>query len=278
MAGATLSLSTNAFAEDDLPDALHWAGRLGLKAVEIGPRHAAMLHGAPDLAAEAADALRRGGVRMGSLHAWAQVDGLAEVCPTAHALGAGLVVVHCGHERLTQDFDATVATVRRWTGWCAERGVQLTVENSSIQPLEPFVRLFDAVDGLGLTLDVKHAYKPQRLGLMYEDYFARLADRVMNFHVSGVDPSRDVLGDGVPPGRDRVDWQGLNHRLRARRYAGLITIEWHLPTYLPEVERQAAYADIAAHSAEETTLSRRLSRYAVDFFAEQFAAVLDPAP
>ena len=45
-----------------------------------------------------------------------------------------------------------------------QRGVTLTVENSSKQKLELFARLFESVPDLKMTLDVKHAYKPRLLG------------------------------------------------------------------------------------------------------------------
>lgn len=271
---ATLSWSTGTFPEDELEPALRWADRIGVEAVEVSPRHAPAIR----------ERFQRGEgwqnparVRLASLHAWTQAEGLAEVCPTAQRLGVAVIVVHCPHERLTADFEGQAAQVREWTAWCRDHGLVLSVENSSRQPLEPFVHLFEAVPDLSLTLDVKHAYKPETLGLTYVDYLKPLGERVVNFHVSGVDRSRDELGDGTPPGRDHIDWAGLCAELLRRRYDGLITVELSINRDLPPDQLAAAYADLPAPpGVERPSLSQRLSFYGIQFFRKQFAPLLAP--
>jgi sugar phosphate isomerase/epimerase len=271
MTRAALSWSTVTFPPGDLDAALEWAAWMQVP-VELGPAHAreAARHRAaqtgwrppPD-------------VRLASLHAWCDVDGLAEVCPAAEGLRAPLIVVHGRHEALVRDFAGAVEHVRCWTQWCAERGIVLSVENSSRQPLRPFLDLFEAVPDLRFTLDVKHAYKPETLGLTYVDYLRPLGERIVNFHVSGVDRARDELGDGVPPGRDHIDWSALSADLAARQYGGLITVELNLPD-LPAADLAAAYADLPTPpGVAAPSVSQRLAWYGVQFFSREFSPVLD---
>lgn len=276
MGDATLSLSTNAFAPDRLDACLQFAAALGLAGVEVGPRHGEGLHESPDAFEEARTAFRRLGIRPLSVHAYGKRTAypLGDVCAFAERLGAGLVVVHCRHEALVEEFEAQVAHLTKWHDWCRERDMTLTVENSSIQPLEPFVRLFEAVPDLKLTLDVKHAYKPEKLGLTHVDYLRELGDRCANFHISGIDRSREPLGDGCPPGNDHVDWAALAADLARRRYAGLITIELNLPTYLSLEEQEAAYGDLPPADDALPTISHRLAKHAVGFFHRVLAPVV----
>jgi sugar phosphate isomerase/epimerase len=235
---ARLSLSTVAFPAHSLPDALAWAARLPVAGVELGRDHAAELWRSPPAREAALDLCRRLRLPILSLHAWTQVEGLGDVCPLARDLGAGLIVVHCPHAALERDAAAQAELLRRWHAWCCEAGLTLTVENASRQPLEPFARLFRDVPGLAFTLDVKHAYKPETLGLTHADYLRALGDRVANLHVSGIDRARDELGDGIPPGRDAVDWSQLAGDLAQRHYAGLVTVEWAYPaTSIPPRSR-----------------------------------------
>ncbi len=275
MAHATLSYSTQVFAADTLSAALAWAKRLGLSAVEVGKDHAERLHGSPEARVGARRTADELGIRLASLHAWTEVDGLPEVCPTAHDLGAGLIVVHCRDDRIEGEFDATVAALARWCDWCAERGVTLTVENSSRQRLEPFARLFRAVPALRMTLDVKHAYKPLLLGRTHVDYMRELGDRASNFHMLGIDPSRDDdLGDGIPAGHEPpgLSWRQLADDLADRRYDGLITAECSI--HVPAERVEELYFDLAPPDGEARGLAHRLSRHNVRFFAGLFARVL----
>jgi sugar phosphate isomerase/epimerase len=274
-ARATLALSTVAFPADQLTDCLQWAAHLHLAAVEIGPHHGPLLRDSPEAAQSAVEQARRLGLVFSSLHAWTQVEGLADVCPTAARLGARRIVVHSRHERLLAAFDQEVAALRHWIPWCARRGVIVTVENSSRQPLEPFCRLFEALPDLRLTLDVKHACKPETLGLTHADYLARLAGRLANLHISGIDRSRDdLLGDGTPPGSDLVDWRRLAADLAALGYGGPITIEWHPPADLTPAQIEEGYGRYEAKDPAETTMHRRVSRYVVEYFREHLAAAL----
>jgi len=277
MSKATLSLSTNAFAPDQLVSCLDFAAELGLAGVEVGPWHAERLHESPDEFEEARAAFRRMGVRPLSVHAYGKRKPypLSDVCAFTERLGAGLIVVHCRHDALVEDFDAQVAHLTEWHEWCIERGIVLTVENSSIQPLAPFVRLFEAVPELRLTLDVKHAYKPETLGLTHVDYMRELGDRCANFHISGIDRSREPLGDGCPPGNDHVDWAVLAADLARRDYAGLITIELILPSSMTAEEQEAAYYDLPPAGDALPTISHRLARHGVDFFLRAFAPVIE---
>ena len=269
---ATLSVSTNVFPPAELLDCLEFCAKLGMAAVEVGPRN--RLDGDSRTLAGALAAFDLFGVRPLSMHAWTQVEGLEEVCEFAPKLGTGLIVVHCRHEKITGDFANQVAMLTHWDAWCRRRGIVLTVENSSKQPLEPFVELFEAIPGLRLTLDVKHAYKPETLGLTHKDYMAKLADRLANFHISGIDRARDELGDGCPPGNDAVDWTELADDLSGRQYGGLITMELNFPAYLTPERREELYSDLPPVSNELPTLGHRLMKHAVDYYREALAPCL----
>jgi sugar phosphate isomerase/epimerase len=273
---ATLSYSTEVFSTQPFDAAIRWAQMLGLAAMEVGRRHAEQLHNSPQARERAMSLWAQCRVRPASLHAWTGIDGLDQVCPTAAGLGAGLVVVHCRHEELQADLAACVKTVARWVDWCNQHHVTLTVENSSRQPLRPFVDLFAAVPGLKLTLDVKHAYKPQLLGLTHADYLAPLGDRLANMHLVGIDPARDDLGDAIPAGNDPIDYSELAADLLRRNYRGLITVESCWPD-LPEHMIESSYFDLLPQAGDEPTIAHRLSRHNVRFFAGKFARVIAPA-
>ena len=176
-ARSRLQLGTQVFPPDEVPAGLRWAGRLGIGGVEIGPDTAKAMRDSSGERSAILSALRAGGFAGWSLHAWTQVDGLEEVCAFAVEIGAALVVVHCPHASLCADFDGQVRLLRQRLAWCRERNVILTVENASRQPLSPFLEVFEAVDGLRATLDIKHAYKPDLLGLTHKDYLPRLGPR-----------------------------------------------------------------------------------------------------
>ncbi len=271
MGTARLSLSTVAFRAGELVPALKLAARLGLAGVEVGPAHAAELRGSPQDFEDARAAFARLDLRPLSLHAWRHVDGLEEICPFAVELGAGLIVVHCPHEAIVAGLEAQASVLRRWNAWCRERGITLTVENASRQPLEPFAELFRAMPGLAMTLDVKHAYKPETLGLTHADYLRELGERVANLHLCGIDRSCEALGDGCPPGRDAVDWAELARDLASRGYAGLATVELSYPGHLTPGEIEAAYAGLRPAAIACTGLSERLAARGVEFFRSELA-------
>lgn len=275
MGQARLNLSTVAFRAGELVPALEWAARLGLAGVEIGPGHAEELRRSAEAKRAALEAFERLGLRPLSLHAWTQAEGLGEVCPFAAEIGAGLIVVHCPHQAIVAGLEAQAAELRRWDGWCRERGVALTVENASRQPLAPFVELFRAVPMLAMTLDIKHAYKPETLGLTHADYLRELAPRVANLHLCGIDRSREELGDGTPPGRDAVDWEEIARDLAARGYAGLATVELSYPGHLSPDRIESAYADLRPATPDAENVSQRLSAWGVEFFRQKLVAVLE---
>jgi sugar phosphate isomerase/epimerase len=274
VSAARLSLSTAAFRAGELLPALEWAAKLGLAGVEIGPEHAEELRRSPETRREALATFERLGLRPLSLHAWKEVDGLGEVCPFAAELGAGLIVVHCPDQAIVAGLGAQAAALRRWDGWCRERGITLTVENASRQPLDPFVELFRAVPDLAMTLDIKHAYKPETLGLTHADYLRELGGRVANLHLCGIDRARDELGDGTPPGRDAVDWDELARDLAARGYAGLATVELAYPEHLSPDAMERAYADLRPAAPGAQDVSQRLSAWGVEFFREKLSTLL----
>jgi len=277
MDGATLSISTVVFPQAEVlcTEQLAWLERLGVTCVELSKDDGPLCRQSPGLLEDVRRLAAQHRIRIGSLHAWSGLAGVMEACETAAELGAGLVVVHSPHRGLESDFEGEVARARAYAGWCLDHGVVPTVENSSVQPLEPFVRLFEAVPELKLTLDVKHACKPETLGLTHVDYLRPLGDRVVNFHVSGINRARDPLtGDGTPPGDDLVDWGEFAEDLRRRSYSGLITIESHLPNYLSPEEQEQAYADLPDVDTKENTVSQRLSSYVVGFYRRRLAAAL----
>jgi sugar phosphate isomerase/epimerase len=277
MSGATLSISTVVFPENELPGdrAFAWLQRIGLRSAEVGPDHARRIHASEADRTALQDSARSHEVRLASLHAWTRLVGVEGPCETAAAVGAGRVVVHAPHDALASAFSEQVELGRRYVERCGDLGLIPTVENSSKQPLGPFVRLFEALPGLKLTLDVKHACKPETLGLTHADYLRELGDRVANLHVSGINRARDpVTGDGTPPGDDLVCWSELAADLAERGYAGPITIETHLPNYLSVAEQEAAYADLPDVDTPENTISERLSAYAAAFYRRRLARAL----
>ncbi len=276
---ATLSYSTHIFKRETFEQAIDWVRKLGLTSVEIGRTHAEQMHQSAEASRSAIASLDAHGVRPGSLHAWGHLPEvcLGDVCRTTEQVGASLIVVHAPHQYLVEHMDAAVAELSEWDAWCRDRDIILTVENSSTQPIEVFCRLFEALPSLRLTLDVKHAYKPQRFGLTHLDYMRELGDRVANFHVLGIDPQRDdPLGDGLPTGRepDDVSYPDLAADLVDRGYDGLITIETSI-NYTESMEYlQEAYAEVEALSPDEL-LPCRLSRHNARFFADVFAPAIE---
>ncbi|MCX7591365.1 MAG: sugar phosphate isomerase/epimerase [Kiritimatiellae bacterium] len=276
MGGALLSLSTNAFPANALTECLEYVAHLGLAGVEVGSQHAERLALSPLELEHTLTLFRTLNLRPLSVHAFKGygVSRLERLCDFAHRLGTGLIVVHCRHEEIVENPSFCADMLRRWNDWCRERGIILTVENSSIQPIQEFVRLFRAVPGLQLTLDVKHAYKPEKLGLTHEDYIRELGDRLANLHVSGIDRTREELGDGCPPGRDHVDWCSLAAALAARNYSGLVTMELTLPTWLSQEEQEQAYYDLPPASSECPTISHRLVLHGTRYFGRALRSCL----
>lgn len=274
MGKATLSLSTNVFAPNDLADCLACAARLGLSGVEVGPRNAQQLYESEEERRLARAVFERWNLRPHSVHAWTGTDGLPDVCPFTAAVGGRVIVVHCPDKEIESDFAGRVALLRTWDAWCRDRNIVLTVENASQQRLAVFARLFDALPALRLTLDIKHAYKPETLGTTHEDFLGVLAPRLANIHISGIDRAREALGDGCPPGRDAVDWRKLADTLLQTDYAGLITIELSLPLWMDETEREPLYPDLPLATPEEPTLAHRLAGHGVRYFRKQLAAAL----
>jgi sugar phosphate isomerase/epimerase len=272
---ATLGLSTNCFLPDRLVECLECAAALGLAGVEVGPRNAVRLAESGEEYREARDTFERLGLRKLSVHAWTQVDGLEQVCPFVQGFGGELIVVHSPPEKLDADFDGEVRELTRWDGWCRERGITLTVENSSRQVCGQFGELFRAVPGLRATLDVKHAYKPETLGTTHRDFWPHLAERLANLHISGVNRSRDELGDGCPPSDDdNVDWRELGRDLAGIGYAGVLTAELTFPRHLGDEEIVRAYWDLGEADPDFPTLMHRLARNGVGYFRETLAPAL----
>ncbi len=279
MGSATLSVSTVVFPENEVlcNKHLEWLRSLGVESVEMSSDDGRACHDDRDTLDDVRRTADRAAVRLASMHAWCDLNGVDAVCRTAAELGVGLVVVHCRHDDLTAAFERQVELARAYVRQCSELGIVPTVENSSRQPIEPFAALFEAVPELKLTLDVKHACKPETLGLTHKDYLQRLGDRAANFHVSGINRARDpVTGDGTPPGDDLIDWHELAEDLARRGYSGLITIESHLPSYLSREEQEEAYADLPDVATPENTIPERLSSYVVGFYREHLDAALAP--
>jgi sugar phosphate isomerase/epimerase len=276
VSGATLSLSTNCFLPDRLGECLECAARLGLAGTELGPRNAIRLFESAEERRAALAAYERLNLRRLSIHAWTQVDGLEEACPFAAEVGGELVVVHSPPQKLDADFDVEVRELTRWNAWCREKGIVLTVENGSKQICAQFAELFAAVPDLRLTLDVKHAYKPETLGTTHRDFMARISDRLANLHVSGVNRSRDELGDGCPPSDDdNVDWRKFAARLAELGYAGVATAELTFPRHLTSDEIEKAYWDLGKPEPGFPTLMHRLARNGVGYFRDALGPALE---
>jgi len=274
-ASATLSLSTGVFRQDGLLAGLEWSQRLGLRAVELFPAHARQFQGSEEFRRQVRAKAAECGIRLASIHPKDDLDILPEVCPLAAECRIGMVVVHCKPKRLKEDFAGTVEQASRWAKWCADHGVILAVENASRVELGAFVRLFQAVPELCCTLDIKHAYKPKRFGWTHEDFLRALYDRIRNFHILARHPD-DPLGDATPPGPvSLIDIPALAEELARRGYTGLLTIEVPLAD-LPDEKLPEAYEPfLPPPGPDETTLGRRISRHAVDYYRKQLAAVLE---
>lgn len=271
---ALLSLNTGAFPSDQWLEALEWSNKLAIDGIELSPDHAIKIWSDRDIRKTAQEIINKNKINLLSVHAWKHVEGLDEVCPFTNAIGSKLVVVHCSHDAITKQFEEQVKILRFWQEWCKSHDLILTVENSSFQPLEPFVELFSAVNGLKMTLDVKHAYKPERLGLTHKDYIAALGDRIANLHLSGIDRARDELGDGIPPGNDAVDWQLLAQELAKRKYQGIATIEWSYPDFLDDETIKATYCKFTLPNNHDFSVSQCLSAWCVKFYRDKLSIVL----
>ncbi len=146
---------------------------------------------------------------------------------TAQALGAGVIVVHaddlCPPGRETLD----AALARDVVAYAAERDVRIALENGQL----PFlVEALDAVDGLGVCLDVGHVYlTPEPL----ERFLAHLKPRLIHLHLQdilsegeqdlpGIPPDHYLLGSGGIP---RDDWALLAATLREIDYDGMAVFE-----------------------------------------------------
>ncbi|MCX7806417.1 MAG: hypothetical protein N3A38_14715 [Planctomycetota bacterium] len=136
------------------------------------------------------------------------------------------------------------------------------------------MELFRAVPGLAMTLDVRHACKPETLGLTHADCLCEPAPCIANLHVCGIDRSRKELGDSTPPGRDAVVWEDLARDLAALGYSGPVTVELAYPSHLDTADIERAYAGIRPSMPGAEDLSRRLSAWGVEFFREKFAVLL----
>ena len=276
MGKATLSLSTNVFPDDDLIGCLEWSAHLGLSGVEVGPRHGVQLYEDKAKLAEAKAAFDRLGTRPLSAHSFksATVEQLEMACNFAKELGAGLIVVHCRHEAIVEDLDNQAAMLRKWDDWCRERNIILTVENSSRQPVEDMVRLCEAVPGLRMTLDVRHACKPETMGMTHLDFLKVLGDKPANFHIAGINRAREELGDGTPPGDDLISWDRLASDLVGLDYSGIVTIELILPRHMTVAEQEKAYYDLPPATEKMPTIGHRLAAFGVKFFSEKLAPAL----
>jgi sugar phosphate isomerase/epimerase len=275
LANATLSLSTNCFVPQELEACLECVARLGLAGVEVGPRNAIRLFESAEEYAAAQRAFERLGLRKLSVHAWTGVEGLELVCPFVEKFGGELIVVHSPPDKLDADFEAEVRGLTRWDAWCRERDIILSVENSSRQICAQFGELFQAVPGLRATLDVKHAYKPETLGTTHRDFWPHLADRLANFHISGINRARDELGDGCPPSDDdNVNWREFCRDLTTIDYSGVLTAELSFPRHLSDEEIAKAYWDLGEAEEGFPTLKHRLARNGVAYFRERLGDVL----
>jgi len=275
VSGATLSLGTGCFPAERLGDCLECAARLGVAGLELAPGNASRLAASGEEFRSALAAFERLGLERFSVHSWTGVEGLEAVCRFAERFGCGLIVVHSPPEKLDADFGGQARALAAWDAWCRSKDIVLTVENSSMQLCAQFAELFAAVPGLRLTLDVKHAYKPEKLGTTHRDFLERLAGRLANFHISGVNRARDELGDGCPPSdADNVDWRAFGRDLAARGYSGLVTAELIFPDHLSGAGIEAAYRDLGAPEPEFPTLMHRLARSGVRYFREALAPAL----
>ena len=97
-----------------------------------------------------------------------------------------------------------------------------------------------------------------------------MGDRLANFHLLGIDPTRDdLLGDAIPAGNDPIEYADIAADLARRNYAGLLTVE-SSNAGLPDDQVASAYFDLPPVANDEPTISHRLSRHNVAFFRAKF--------
>ncbi len=223
---AQLSLGLCILPDMSAAESVRWASEAGYGAVEISRAQGPVLLRSEKERRELLEAARANDVRLASLHAWGYSGtALRDSVTVACELPVEFVVSHLDHGLLEQDRHACLAELREAEARCADHGIVFTIENSGHEPLEPFVAVFDELERARFTLDVKHAYKPDTLGLNHDDYLDRLADRLHSLHILGVAPDFEGLGDQMPPGADAIDWKKLGNRLAAQEFSGTLTVE-----------------------------------------------------
>jgi sugar phosphate isomerase/epimerase len=196
-----------AFCRDELDELRHIRDRYGLYYLVHGP--------------EEGDAWNPQALRMHLLPC------IRSVVDCTRALGAHLVTIHFWLDARFIDqviIEKKVPLLQEMAGYASGRGLQLCLENLSEQP-DDLIPVFDAIDSLGMTLDIGHA---QLLAVVNQShgFVRRCRDRIRHVHVhdnrGGDHPSDDLH---LPLGEGTIDFAAILGDLKQYGYDHTITLE-----------------------------------------------------
>lgn len=237
--------STAVFCRQSLDVALESTRALGFDAVDLlmidgwCHVHPSALAAGGDAAAEADAAFRRAGLRLGAANVgfspplWERdpavlARGRAELEATSAFLRARGVTIAALQPRqpaparsAEENLDLAAATLADYVGWSAEAGVTYALEchsGSIAETVDAALALVERVPGLKLAYDPSHFVM---LGTPLEATLP-LLEHSATVHLRDAAPGRMQC----PFGEGQVDVAWLLAELRAREYAGTVSIEY----------------------------------------------------
>lgn len=158
-------------------------------------------------------------------------NGLRWEIAFSHAVGGGVLVLHCGSLGLDDPSSrADFSLVKRLAHLARQAGVCLALENGW-NTLWALDRVLDAIGddpgktNLGICMDVGHAHLSKDAGRQpVRAYLERYRAQLVHLHLHDNHGETD---DHLPPGRGTIDWPDLYVALEEIGYAGPAVIELH---------------------------------------------------
>ena len=142
-------------------------------------------------------------------------------------LGIGLLTIHFWLDRRFIEpriIEQKIVFLRRMALHAAGQGVQLCVENLSEQAGD-FGPAFDAVEALGMTLDIGHAELLSQKNTAY-DFLAQYPEKIYHMHVHDNQGGSSQADDlHLPPGKGVIDFKTILNAAARQGYNRTMTIE-----------------------------------------------------
>ena len=170
------------------------------------------------------------------------------------ALGGEIVVVHFGRCPIPDARRFLKGTKRRYLEfinkcipYAQERGVTLTLENASGQPIfypstaEELRKFLAGLEGVKVTFDIGHAHLAERragkksTGAAIAKSIEALREYLAHMHVHD---NHGMEDDHLPPGDGDIDFKPAADVLRAIKYDGLLIAELWKPKHPLEAARK----------------------------------------